>query len=526
MSITTSKSNQLSQEIASREKINPYLGSDLGALMMSLPNPDPVLKKLGCDIEVYRDIMVDPVIKGAVRRRRSAVVGLEYGLDQGDASDKVMDLCKQVLANIKLRTLIRELHDAAWYGYSPAEVYWTKDNGLWIPSKVVGKPPEWFGFNGDNDLCFKGFDNMSFEPVPDMKFIMARNDATFNNPYGVADMAAVYWYAIFRKGGLKFWLRFADKYGQAFIVGKHPRGTPQLEVDKILDSLEVLSQDGIGAIPNDGSVEIIEAAGKGATADMFERLLKYCRSEINIALLGQDQSTDSSSTNASAQAGLEVTDDIRDADGEMISDAINELLRYVVRLNIGDNEPMPVWSMWSDEDVTEALANRDEKLQKAGARLTKTYFMRAYKLGEDDVDVDAPLTAQARSRGRAARGRQDEATQDSGVKADFSENPSPTLAVSKEGRFTPIRIDYADTNVDKMANASQPYIDDWLTRLKVVIDSAPNLEALPDMLANAFSDLPNDELVEVIALGMTAAELAGGAEVVGEAVLNKDGSSL
>lgn len=492
----------LSQEIASRGAAM-YGGFDIAGLMTALPNPDAVLKKLGRDIEVYRDILNDPAVKGAIRRRRSSVVGLEYGLEQGDASDKTLSLCQQVLANINMRGLIRELHDAASYGYSAAEVYWGKQQGLWLPEKVIGKPPEWFRFNHDNELCFRQLGNITGEPVPDMKFIMARNDATYANPYGVADLAAVYWSAVFRKGGLKFWLRFADKYGQAFVVGKHPRGTPKSEVNLILDSLETLSQDGVAAIPNDGSVEILEAAGKGATADMFERLLKYCRSEINIALLGQDQSTDASSTNASAQAGLEVTDDIRDADGEMISEAINTLLRYAVQLNIGDNEIMPTWSMWSEEDVTEALATRDEKLQKAGARLTKNYFMRAYNLAEDEVEVDAVLGASARTRRDNSSGN----AQVSGMEADFSEQD-----------FTPLRLDFAKANINKLAAASQSSVDAWLIRLESVINSASNLEALPDLIAREFDNLDDEQLVDVIAEAMNAATLAGRAEVMAEVV--------
>lgn len=505
---TTQITQSLSSEIASRAQATSYAGFDLGGLMMSLPNPDPVLKKLGRDIEVYRDILPDPAIKGAVRRRRSAVVGLEYGLDQGDASDRVMMVCQQAMANINMRSLTRELHDAALYGYSPAEIYWAKNAGksgnLWLPERVVGKPPEWFSFDHDNQLCFRKLGNITGDPVPDMKFIMARNDATYANPYGVADLAAVYWSAVFRKGGLKFWLRFADKYGQAFIVGKHPRGTPNSEVNLILDSLETLAQDGVAAIPNDGSVEILEAAGKGATADMFERLLKYCRSEINIALLGQDQSTDSSSTNASAQAGLEVTDDIRDADGEMIAEAINMLLRYAVQLNIGDNEIMPTWSMWSNEDTTEALASRDEKLQKAGARLTKQYFMRAYKLAEDEVEIDVPQSLPSTNHTNKPKAD----GQVSGMKADFSEQA-----------FEPERLDYADANIDKIAIGSQPALENWLSRLQTVIDNAPSMQALPDLIAQEFDNLPTDQLVNVIEQGLMAATLAGRAEVIAEAEL-------
>lgn len=477
-------STSLSHEVASRNRI-AFSFSDID---LELPNPDPVLKKLGRDVEVYRDIMSDSTVKGARKRRRSAVVGLEHGLEQGDASERSMQLCEQVLANIKLETLLRELHDAVWFGYSPAEIYWAKENGQWLPTNVVGKQPEWFGFNHDNQLCMRNWQQLEFEPVPQYKFVLARNDASFANPYGEAELAAVYWYVIFKKGGLKFWLRFADKYGQAFILGKHPRGTPKTEVDLILDSLELLAQNGVGAIPNDGSVEIIESGGKGATSDMFERLLKYCRSEINIALLGQDQSTDASSTNASATAGLEVTDDIRDADAKMIAAAINELLAYVVELNLGKDEVVPVWSMWADDEVTETQSNIDKNLHEMGVRFNKLYYQRRYKLQDDEFEV-----------------------------VEVS-NQSPALPTNfSESTFTPLRLDYAESNVNKLGEQSQQVVDGWITRIKKVVDTAPNINWLPDLLAREFSELPTDELVEVIQQGMMAGELAGRAEVNAEA---------
>ncbi len=498
-------STSLATEIASRDRVR----LSFGGMDLELPNPDPVLKRLGKDITVYRDIMSDSTVKGARKRRRSAVVAMEHGLEQGDASDRVYQLCADVLAKIQLRPLIRELHNAVWFGYAPAEVYWEKPpsnslqsykqagggqkGGLWLPNKVIGKPAEWFCFNHDNQLCFKDMTGMVFEPVPDHKFIVARNDASFDNPYGEAELASVYWYVVFKKGGLKFWLRFADKFGQAYIIGKHPRGTPQTEVELILDSLEVLAQDGVGAIPNDGSVEILESGGKGATSDMFERLLKYCRSEINIALLGQDQSTDASSTNASAQAGLEVTDDIRDGDGEMIAEAINELLRHIVHLNLGEHEIVPVWSMWADDEVTETQSKIDGNLYAQGIRFKKPYYQRKYKLRDDEFDivetnVIEPNKAQADIES-----------------ASFSE-PS----------FEPVRLDYADANVAKLAKQSQPIIDDWLARIKATMDTATDINQLPDMIANEFSELPTDELVKVMEMALMAGELAGRAEVMAE----------
>ena len=51
-----------------------------------------------------------------------------------------------------------------------------------------------------------------------------------------------------QKGGMKFWVRFAEKYGSPWVIGKHPRGTAQGEIDLLLDSMEAMVEDAVAAI--------------------------------------------------------------------------------------------------------------------------------------------------------------------------------------------------------------------------------------------------------------------------------------
>ncbi|WP_237172074.1 phage portal protein family protein [Pandoraea norimbergensis] len=62
----------------------------------------------------------------------------------------------------------------------------------------------------------------------------------------------------------------------------------------MLDRLEDMVQDAVAVIPDDSSVEIKEAANGANNADVYERLLHFCRSEVSIALLGQNQTTEAS----------------------------------------------------------------------------------------------------------------------------------------------------------------------------------------------------------------------------------------
>ncbi|MGP6085309.1 phage portal protein family protein, partial [Pseudomonas aeruginosa] len=158
------------------------------------------------------------------------------------------------------------------------------------------------------------------------------------------------------------------------------------------DSLEQMVQDAVAVVPNDSSVEIKEAAGKTGSAEVYRELLMYCRSEINVALLGQNQTTEATSTRASAQAGLDVTDDIRDGDASIVAAALNAAIRLVVDLNFGENVEAPVYELWEQEQIDKTLAERDKSLTDSGVRFTEQYWARTYNLQAGDLAPTAPVT--------------------------------------------------------------------------------------------------------------------------------------
>lgn len=86
----------------------------------------------------------------------------------------------------------------------------------------------------------------------------------------------------------------------------------------------------VAAIPEDSSIDLKESASKGASSQVFDDFLRYCKSEIAIALLGQNQTTEAEANRASATAGLEVTRDIRNDDASLVEGVFNQLLAWIV----------------------------------------------------------------------------------------------------------------------------------------------------------------------------------------------------
>ncbi|WP_339521617.1 DUF935 domain-containing protein [Pseudomonas sp. EL_65y_Pfl2_R96] len=395
------RSTRLNHHIATRGRTET--GGLSGA---NLPNPDPILKAQGKDITVYRDLRSSALVGGNIRRRKAAVLSLERGLKRGEAPPNVERFITDWLTDLDLDRIIRELLDAPLFGYQPVELMWQPLGLHQVPQDLLGKPAEWFFYDKDNTLRFRAKDaGQDGELCDPRRFIVARQDATYANPYGFPDLSMCFWPATFMKGGLKFWVQFTEKYGSPWVIGKHPRGATDDETELLLNSLEAMVQDAVAAIPDDASVQIIEAAGKAGSAEVYRQLLEYCRSEINVAMLGQNQTTEKDSNHASATAGAEVTKDIRDGDAAIVATALNACIRQVVDINFGADVVAPLYALWQQEEIDKSLAQRDKALTDSGVKFTNAYWQRTYNLQDGDLQpppaaTDSPEFAEPTLRPR------------------------------------------------------------------------------------------------------------------------------
>ncbi|EKD68586.1 MAG: hypothetical protein ACD_47C00537G0001, partial [uncultured bacterium] len=128
---------------------------------------------------------------------------------------------------------------------------------------MLGKPPEWFYFSQQNELLFRSKANITGEAIPPKKFLLPVHQWSYNNPYGMALLSSCFWPVTFKKGGLKFWVMFTEKYGMPFIIAKQPRGIGEDETTKILEMLDNMVQDAIAVIPDDTTLDFQTPESKG-----------------------------------------------------------------------------------------------------------------------------------------------------------------------------------------------------------------------------------------------------------------------
>ncbi len=462
---------------------------DFYSIAMYLPDPDPVLRKQGKDQRIYRELLADAHVWSCVTSRRSGVKSLLWAVDRGKAPSRQAKIIKSVFDGLNLYGLITQILDATLFGFSPLEIIWAKNDGLVLPARIVGKPPEWFAFNNGNELVFKSRQNPLGETLPPRKFLCPKNDATYQNPYGERALSRVFWPVAFKKGGLRFWTVFMEKFGMPYLIGKVPRGAPKEEVNNLADTLEAMVQDAIAVIPDDSSVDIKEAGGKAASGGIYQQMVQEMNAEISKAILGQTLTTEigNKGSYAASNTHFMVRQDIVDSDKKLVENTMNRLIALICELNFADGE-RPVFSMWKEEAIDLSLATRDKTLAEAGVRLTKTYYQSAYGFGDDEIEsVGAP--------GAAPAGPQ------------FSERPRPMGEGVKYMAPDQQAIDDAVAGMDpqelqrQMEGVLKPVID--------LVNKEKDYNTVLDRLAEAYPDMDTSAIEEMLSRAIFVSELWG-----------------
>ena len=119
---------------------------DMTSFFGLLPNPDPVLRQMGQNIRVYRNLLADPAVMGPRRRRIGALMKMERGfdLDQSKRTPvRVLKALEDVFSQLGTDRFIRDWIDGAFFGYRVSEVMWGNVSGLVAPVDVIAKPSEY-----------------------------------------------------------------------------------------------------------------------------------------------------------------------------------------------------------------------------------------------------------------------------------------------------------------------------------------------------------------------------------------------
>lgn len=372
------------------------------SILGSLPNPDIVLQKLGLGISAYYDLDIDDQVSAALQLRKDNVRSMEWELKPSQTRPDIDEFVENVIKKWDMEKVVGEMLDAIPYGYSVMELIWLKDaNGFKYISSVVGKPPHWFKFDTNNRLRFMGRKyGAEGKILSNSKFTTVQNYPTYINPYGNAVFKKCYWPVMFKKGGIKFFAKFVEKFGMIHLLGqigkngedvnKNPTST---EITNMTEALDGLYQDGVGAIP--GSDEVLVIAGNSqASSEIYKGFIEVCDKQIAKAILSHSSAVDSiAGALGNREQIVQSINIIRDSDAKLVTGNMNDIITKMVFENYGkvDEVDIPTYQLIAKGQTSEikAQAEIDTILKALGVNFTKDYIKKNYNLQDSDFTLSS-----------------------------------------------------------------------------------------------------------------------------------------
>ncbi len=371
-----------------------------------LPNPDPILRKLGQADETYNAIASDAHVKGEMRSIRGDMLGYQLRVVDGvegepEGKDKqALELGKHWLEKIKpaprmsWQDTVWNMATAVFYGRRVHELVWDNVGGMILPVKVLDRPNRRFVYNADNELRLLTRDNPTEgEETEDYKFVVTRHMPSAENPYGDALFSSCFWPYTFKHGGWKLFYKFCERYGLPWPIGKYAPGTEFSDQQKLLDSLVQMVEDGAAVIPSDDSVELITTSHTGELVQ--EALIHLANREMSKVLTSQTLATElrNVGSNAASKTHDARQQRVQKSDRSMVEESFNEIFRWITLFNFGEGVAAPRFELFRPKDITTERINAWDTAARIG-RPSRAAFHEEMNIPEakddDDLLVAAP----------------------------------------------------------------------------------------------------------------------------------------
>lgn len=483
---------QLAKEVATRNVAEFVTGLDY------LPNPDTILKNNGGNIKVYRE-MIDAHLDAVKNKRFASITSRAWTIDGSKGDQKKAKFVEEYLWNIDLRNVISQMLEAIGFGYAVHEIVWntvqTDLGTLILPTAIKDRKQEWFKFDSDSKLLLQTNDGSRRE-MPERKFLVTRNRPTTANPYGNAVYSRCFWPLAFKKGGLKFWMLFVEKYGMPKAIGKVPPTATEKEQQNFLKMLAGLVRDAVAVIPQTGSVELLEAGA--ANANPHKAIVDWADQAMSKAWLGETLTTEQTSsggTQAMATVHNDVRADLALDDAAMIESSINQLIRWIYEINWPNEKEIPWMNIILPEDLQEARLNRDIKLTQLGVKFNAQYITDVYGIDEKYFEMT-------------------EVQPQGGMFAEGPEKKGKVRNTSHELR--------------KQVNAFTEHLEDEcekvdiLAPIRELVENAKSLEEVRDKLIGCYAEMPMEKIADEMEQAFLAADLAGRFSILKKAGIVND----
>jgi len=425
-------------------------------LLTSLMNDLPVEREW-LDYHEMNRVLRDATVISAYGSRKAATLKKELLIESKNEALK-----SAIAATFDYKTL-RKILDAPMQGISVFELNWIEDANILRP-KLVERDYRNFTIHNDS-LMFTPYGIP--QEIPEHKVIYSTYEEKYNRPMGTPLAEALFWPVKFKNASLEFWIKFLEKYGSPWAIGK-----TEGDKDVMADELYAMLGGDSAVIDMEDDVELHQVDNNGD----FDKISQYCDNQIRQVILGGNLTSEvKGGSYAATSVHNDIREDIAMSDENLTLDLIMQVTTYIKEINHISDEVSIILKDKDDPNI--ALSERDKRISEMGYRPTKEYIEQTY-----NITVEEPTQTQAIL------------------------NKSLPFALSASKPIDTVDKAYDDLNLNSLAlSLSKQVID--------IVDSASSFEEAMDLLSDAYPKMNMDELQEFMEQSLANAEILGSAEV-------------
>lgn len=334
-----------------------------------------------------------------LQTRKLAVTGLDWEVQpfsENPQDVKVAEFVSQQLRNLEsLNDVLLDILDAIGKGISISEITWGVDGqGRNVVEDITWVHPKklfWDSIDDEIKICTRDFPQGI--PLPENKFVVHKYKAKSGHPSRAGVLRVVSWMYLFKNYDLKDWVSFCEVFGMPLRLGKYDASASEADKAALMDAIVHLGTDAAGIVPSTTSIDFIDS-NKTGTAEIYERLARYCDEQTSKAVLGQTLTSDAGSGSyAQSKTHNEVRKDLTAADAKALENTLRrDLIRPLVEFNFGVGTPIPSLQFQTEDadDLKETSEIYKTLACDMGLEIPKSHIYK--KFGIPKPEKDEPVT--------------------------------------------------------------------------------------------------------------------------------------
>ena len=438
-----------------------------------------------------------------LQTRKLAVTGLDWEVQPFSEEERdvaVAEFIDDQLHSLEsLNDVLLDILDAVGKGISLSEITWGVDSQGWnVVEDITWVHPKKILWDSiDDAIKITTREYPQGIPLPDNKFIVHKYKAKSGHPSRAGVLRIVSWMYLFKNYDLKDWVSFCEVFGMPLRLGKYDASASDADKAALMEAIIQLGTDAAGIVPSTTTIEFIES-NKQSSAEIYEKLARYCDEQMSKAVLGQTLTSDSGSGSyAQSKTHNEVRKDLTAADANALENTLRrDLIRPLVEFNFGSGTPIPTLQFQTEDadDLKETSEIYRILACDIGLEIPKRHLYK--KFGIPKPEHGEPVTQRQQAVGVSGTEMQ--------------------LKLKASGKTDP--QSYIDGLVEESAKKSSEIFTQLLQPVLNIIDKTDSLEALQmqlkdkEQLKQLYQQMDGTELEELLAQGMYLANLIGRTE--------------